>query len=148
MRTTDEILEDLRPLQAELQEAQEAERVRARAEELLSIQSFKEREGIEVSISDEHATLSLKKEGLEFYFGADETWCPKHLGDWQSCEDDCDTEWSLTVRKDGNTLLHVPHSQMDPALSYDDIAECLLCGIGMWLRQKLEVLFPAEQTSS
>lgn len=115
----------------------ERQELRERQEQALR-QSFEEKEGISIHISDEHAEMKIAPLDLSFYFGADEPWCKTHKKTAEgSCfdDDDCETEWGFVIRWNQSEIMRVGASELHPDLSYDDIEQCLLCGIGLWLRR-------------
>ena len=84
----------------------------------------------------------LHAENANFYFGYEETWCPKHGFDddtegQDTCED-CATEWCFVAKLGGETV-RIPQSK----LGVDDKWDCqrnLLMGIG-WILTKGSILF-------
>jgi hypothetical protein len=133
--------------------------MRARDEEQrkarLATQTFEEATGVHVGCSDDYATLTLGCYGpvyrrpepntsTKFYFGYEHTVCPVHGSDTEAChEADCnESEWAFVVKEQGKETMRLGASQLHPKLGYDEPAESLLCGIGLWIEQQRKATPP------
>jgi hypothetical protein len=96
----------------------------------------------EADIHDDYASLTVGD--LRFYFGYEETYCPKHgINDSEKCFDancykyeDC---FVVTRNVKGKTeeLMRIPANKLQKAkYGYDDVETYLLLGIGNYLSTK------------
>ena len=105
-----------------LQEAQELEnkarelRFQAMEEkrkaERKAEEEFKGKHKMDVYTSDDYCGMESGR--YEFYYGYEETWCPKHKAE---CPDDyeCDlSEWAFTAKVDGIEEMRLPKSKLHP----------------------------------
>lgn len=77
--------------------------------------------------SSDYCGLDVGK--FHFYFGYEETFCPKHKLDCG--DDDCEkSEWCFTVRKGDKLILRIPESTLGKDLEVD---EALVLGIGHYI---------------
>lgn len=79
---------------------------------------------------------------LKFYFGYEETVCPKHGREYGACvEAECDRgEWAFVVRKNGKEVFCVPESKLRKLTDeeIDEPEQGLVVGIGHYLSQVLK----------
>lgn len=126
----------------ELADRQKAERKRK--------DEFMITQGIHTGRSDDYWTLTVGKYEeiygdsvplYDFYFGYEVQACPTHLDDSCTGEDECDDiEWAFEAKINGNSVMILPASQLTgESVSYDDGDQLLLAGIGMFIRDHMEV---------
>lgn len=127
---TSEINELERKLQRlKLEEAEKKRRETRQAQE-----NIEKELGVSTYWSDDYAGLSTGK--YSFYYGYEETMCPKHKE--KDCEDkyDCDErEWCFTADIGKKEVMRVPRSKL--TYEHKDVLELLLIGIGIFFNEYL-----------
>lgn len=124
-----------------LQKAQELEREaqdlrrdameEKRRVELKAKEEFREKNNIDVYASDDYCGLEAGK--YKFYYGYEETVCPKHGKKDCSNQWDCEkAEWAFTAEVDGKEVLRLPQSQIYPEKGEEPLWY-LVAGIGHFL---------------
>lgn len=88
----------------------------------------------------DYAGLEFGK--YKFYFGYEETICPKHGREYGACEEaECARgEWAFVVRKDEKELMCIPESKLKKLTDeeIDEPEQGLVVGIGYYLSQTLK----------
>lgn len=117
----------------ELREAKWRDYQAKEASQLSREIDFYNEKGIDVYTSDDYCGMSVGK--YVFYFGYEETICPKHKTNTERCNDtDCELgEWAFTATVDNKEVLRVPQSQLHPK-QYEEPFFHLLTGIAMFLK--------------
>lgn len=145
--TQQEIETKQREFERELRQLKERQADEARRDIRRRTDAFEKDFGVHVGISDDYATLLIGAHGpsydrpptaTRFYYGYEETTCPTHGRDGSACgEADCqDGEWTFVVKVGNEEIYSIPSSGLHPECR--DMAESLLCGIGMWLSNRAE----------
>ena len=88
--------------------------------------------GIEVYTSDDYCGLELK--GISFYYGYEETDCPKHSNKEECEEKDCEErEWCFVAKNNGKVVTRMRRSEIHPEENEEPFWY-LVAGIGHYLR--------------
>lgn len=127
-KTIEELENELRT--KKLQEAEQRRKDRTEKEK-----NFKKKNKVNVYWSDDYAGMVSDK--YSFYYGYEETYCPKHKD--EDCEDlyDCELrEWCFTASIGNRKVLRVPCSKL--WFEYKEPMEMLLLGIGQFLSDPKE----------
>ena len=86
---------------------------------------------VDTFINDDYAGLDAGD--LEFYYGYEFVFCPKHgYSECGSCECDEDLEWCFVVRKKGKRIFMRRRSELTTE-DYEEPIRCLMTGIGLYL---------------
>lgn len=74
----------------------------------------------------------LETDKYEFYFGSEETACPRHRDE---CAQDCEKrEWAFLSLVNGKEVMRIAESKL--GCETEDVAHGLLLGIGRFLSKK------------
>ncbi len=120
-------------LESTLNILKEEKRKKEREEKEKAEEKIKKETKVTVYHSDDYAGLECGE--YSFYFGYEETMCPKH-GKNANCEDDhnCEkNEWAFTATKNGKELMRIPSSKL--INEWRDVYEALLYGIGQFMNK-------------
>lgn len=134
-KTINELENELR--MKKLQEAEQKRKDRVKKEE-----DFREKNKINIYCSSDYAGMVSGE--YSFYYGYEETYCPKHkdkdCGDLYDCELQ---EWCFTASIGDKEVLRVPSSEL--WFEYKDVSEYLLLGIGKFLEKQTKTSNKLEE---
>jgi len=97
-------------------------------------EDFRKETGVDVFTSDDYCGMVGGK--YSFYFGYEETVCPKHKTNTERCDDlDCElSEWAFTATVDGKEVMRLPQSRLHPKQGEEPFFH-LLTGIALYLKR-------------
>lgn len=125
----------IQELEQELKIKKIKEAERKRRERMNKEDEFRKENKLNIYSSDDYA--GLVTEHYSFYFGYEETACPKHKN--KDCEDlyDCELrEWCFVANVGGKEVMRIRASEL--WFEYKDVLEYLLLGIGKFLENQVK----------
>ncbi len=123
--------ETIQELEQELRDRRQEEYERERIERLKKEQEFKEKHKVNTYWASDYA--GLEAGDYSFYYGYEETFCPKHKN--KNCEDyGCELrEWCFVAKIKDKEVMRIPSSKL--WFEYKEPMEMLLLGIGHYFSQ-------------
>jgi len=120
-------------LERKAKEIRRREHAKKMEEHRVKVEEFEKKNKFDIYIANDYCGMRVG--GLHFYYGYEETECPKHKND--DCEDDgCEKrEWCFAARKNQKDIMRLRTSKLHPEEG-NDVWFYLLCGIAMYLKKK------------
>ena len=126
--------EDIMELENKIRNLKLQKAEKERLERLNKEETFRKRTKVYAYSASDYA--GLETGNYSFYYGYEETYCPKHKN--KNCEDyGCELrEWAFVAKCGDKEIMRIPASEL--WFEYKEIEEMLLLGIGRFISDTKE----------